>query len=336
MKAHTTKIIGEGLTYDDVLLVPNYSEVLPREVSIKSKFSKNITLNVPIVSAAMDTVTESAMAIAMAREGGIGVLHKNMTIERQAAEVRKVKRAESGMIIDPVTLPLNATVADAKNAMREFGIGGIPVVDENQILKGIVTNRDLRFEKEGTRSIVEVMTSENLVTAGEGTTLDVAEGILQEHKIEKLPVVNSENKLIGLITFRDITKLTQKPIANKDKIGRLRAAAALGVTADAVQRAEALVAAGVDAVIIDTAHGHTRGVVGVLKEVKAKFPELDVVVGNIATPEAALYLAENGADAVKVGIGPGSICTTRVVAGVGLSQFYAYLEDSVDFIGKGV
>lgn len=336
MKAHTTKIIGEGLTYDDVLLIPNYSEVLPREVNIQSKFSKNITLNVPIVSAAMDTVTESAMAIAMAREGGIGVLHKNMTIEQQAAEVRKVKRAESGMIIDPVTLPLTATVGDAKNAMREFGIGGIPVVDEKQVLKGIVTNRDLRFEKNAGRSILEVMTSEKLVTAGEGTTLEAAEGILQQNKIEKLPVINSDNKLIGLITFRDITKLTQKPIANKDRFGRLRVAAAIGVTADAAVRAEALVNAGVDAVIIDTAHGHTKGVVNVLKEVKAKFPQLDVVVGNIATPEAALYLVENGADAVKVGIGPGSICTTRVVAGVGFPQFSAVLEVASALKGTGI
>ncbi|ESU25269.1 IMP dehydrogenase [Flavobacterium enshiense DK69] len=336
MKAHTAKIIGEGLTYDDVLLVPNYSEVLPREVSIKTKFSKNITLNVPIVSAAMDTVTESSMAIAMAREGGIGVLHKNMTIEQQAAEVRKVKRAESGMIIDPVTLPLTATVGDAKQAMREFGIGGIPVVNGHQVLNGIVTNRDLRFEKNNGRAITEVMTSKNLVTAPEGTTLATAEEILQENKIEKLPVVNEHNKLVGLITFRDITKLTQKPNANKDKFGRLRVAAALGVTADAVERATALVNAGVDAVIIDTAHGHTKGVVDVLKKVKAKFPELDVVVGNIATPEAALYLAESGADAVKVGIGPGSICTTRVVAGVGFPQFSAVLEVAAALRGTGV
>ncbi|WP_300567932.1 IMP dehydrogenase [Flavobacterium sp.] len=336
MKAHTAKIIGEGLTYDDVLLIPNYSEVLPREVSIKTKFSKNITLNVPIVSAAMDTVTESAMAIAMAQEGGIGVLHKNMTIEQQAAKVRKVKRAESGMIIDPVTLPLTANVGDAKQLMREFSIGGIPVVDEKQILKGIVTNRDLRFEKDNTRPIVDVMTSQNLVTVSEGTSLEQAEVVLQGNKIEKLPVVNADYKLIGLITFRDITKLTQKPNANKDKFGRLRVAAALGVTADAVERATALVNAGVDAVIIDTAHGHTKGVVDVLKLVKAKFPDLDVVVGNIATPEAALYLAQNGADAVKVGIGPGSICTTRVVAGVGFPQFSAVLEVAAALKGTGV
>lgn len=336
MIAHNSKIIGEGLTYDDVLLVPNYSNVLPREVSIKSKFSKNITLNVPVVSAAMDTVTESAMAIAMAQEGGIGVLHKNMTIEQQAAKVRKVKRAESGMIIDPVTLPLTSTVADAKNAMKEFGIGGIPIVDENQKLKGIVTNRDLRFEKNNARPIIEIMTSENLVTVAEGTSLEEAEVILQGHKIEKLPVVNKDNKLVGLITFRDITKLTQKPIANKDSYGRLRVAAAIGVTGDAVQRAEALVHAGVDAIIIDTAHGHTKGVVDVLKEVKNKFPNVDIIVGNIATPEAAKYLVENGADGVKVGIGPGSICTTRVVAGVGFPQFSAVLEVAAALKGTGI
>ena len=323
MTTHNNKIVGEGLTYDDVLLIPNYSEVLPREVSIQSKFSRNITLNVPIVSAAMDTVTESAMAIAIAREGGIGVLHKNMTIEAQAQEVRKVKRSESGMIIDPVTLWLTSTVGDAKNAMKEYGIGGIPIVDENNVLKGIVTNRDLRFEKDNTRLLTQVMTSKNLVTAKEGTTLDIAEGILQENKIEKLPVVNDKNQLVGLITFRDITKLFQKPNANKDKYGRLRVAAAVGVTADVLQRTEALVNAGVDAIIIDTAHGHTKGVVEVLKQVKAKFSQIDVVVGNIATPEAAKYLIENGADAVKVGIGPGSICTTRVVAGVGVPQMTA-------------
>jgi IMP dehydrogenase len=336
MKAHNSKIVGEGLTYDDVLLIPNYSQILPREVSIQTKFSRNITLNVPIVSAAMDTVTESSMAIAMAQEGGIGVLHKNMTIAQQAAKVKKVKRAESGMIIDPVTLPLTATVGDAKRAMKEYSIGGIPVVDENQILKGIITNRDLRFEKVNERIITEVMTSENLVTAKQGTTLAQAEEILQEHKIEKLPVVNDDFKLIGLITFRDITKLTLKPNANKDQFGRLRVAAALGVTADAVERATALVNAGVDAVIIDTAHGHTKGVVDVLKAVKAAFPQLDVVVGNIATPEAAQYLVENGADGVKVGIGPGSICTTRVVAGVGFPQFSAVLEVAAAIKGSGV
>jgi IMP dehydrogenase len=328
MSSLHTKFVGEGLTYDDVLLVPAYSEVLPREVSLQTRFTRNIKINVPIVSAAMDTVTESAMAIAMAREGGIGVLHKNMTILQQAQEVRKVKRAESGMILDPVTLPLTATVLDAKRNMAEHRIGGIPVVNEDGTLKGIVTNRDLRFERNNERAIVEVMTSENLVTTSEGTSLSDAEVILQENKIEKLPVVNDEYKLIGLITFRDITKLTQKPIANKDTYGRLRVAAAIGVTGDAVERAAALVKSGVDAVVIDTAHGHTKGVVSVLKEVKKAFPDLDVIVGNIATPEAAKYLADNGADAIKVGIGPGSICTTRVVAGVGFPQFTAVLEVS--------
>jgi IMP dehydrogenase len=336
MTAHQHKIIGEGLAYDDVLLVPAYSEVLPREVSLVTRFSRNITLNVPVVSAAMDTVTESAMAIAMAREGGIGVLHKNMTIEQQAAEVRKVKRAESGMIQDPVTLRADHTVKDAQNTMREYSIGGIPIVDQDQKLIGIVTNRDLRFEKNYDRPLSEVMTNQPLVTVRKGTSLGEAEIILQKNKIEKLPVVSDDQTLLGLITFRDITKLTQKPTANKDEFGRLRVAAALGVTADAVERAEALVAAQVDAVIIDTAHGHTKGVVTVLKLVKAKFPDLDVVVGNIATAEAAKYLVAAGADAVKVGIGPGSICTTRVVAGVGFPQFSAVIEVAAALKGSGV
>jgi len=336
MNAHLSKIVGEGLTYDDVLLIPAYSEVLPREVSIKSKFTKNIALNIPISSAAMDTVTESKMAIAMAREGGIGVLHKNMTIEQQAIKVRKVKRAESGMIIDPVTLPLTATVRDAQMSMKEHSIGGIPIIDKEGYLKGIVTNRDLRFEKESDRLITEIMTSENLVTTSEGTSLQQAEVILQKKKIEKLPVVDADFKLVGLITFRDITKLTQKPISNKDHYGRLRVAAAIGVTQDAVERTAALVKAGVDAVIIDTAHGHTKGVVAVLKSIKSKFPDLDVVVGNIATAEAAKYLADAGADAIKVGIGPGSICTTRVVAGVGFPQFSAVLEVAAALKGSGV
>src|SRR5690606_26676724 len=336
MTAHNNKILGEGLTYDDVLLVPANSEVLPRDVSIATKFSRNITLNVPIVSAAMDTVTESAMAIAIAREGCIGVLHKNMSIEDQAAEVRKVKRAESGMIIDPVTLKKSNTVGDAQKTMREYSIGGIPIIDDGGILIGIVTNRDLRFEKDLTRPLSEVMTSENLVTVAQGTSLKEAEIILQKNKIEKLPVVSNEGKLLGLITFRDITKLTQKPIANKDQYGRLRVAAALGVTADALERAEALVNAQIDAVIIDTAHGHTKGVVDVLKKVKQKFPELDVVVGNIATPEAAKYLVDAGADAVKVGIGPGSICTTRVIAGVGVPQLTAVNDVALALQGTGV
>lgn len=326
MSDSTNKVIGLGLTYDDVLLVPNYSEVLPRDVDLSSKVTRNIELKTPIISAAMDTVTESAMAIAIAQEGGIGVIHKNMTIEQQAIEVRKVKRAESGMILDPVTLLKNATVADAKAMMAEFKIGGVPVVNETKNLIGIITNRDLRFEKDNGRLIDEVMTKENLITATPDTTMVEAEAILQEHKIEKLPVLDSNNQLVGLITYRDITKNRVKPNANKDKYGRLRVAAAVGVTGDVVERVGALYESGVDAVIIDTAHGHTKGVVTALQSVKAKFPELDVVVGNIATPEAALYLMEAGADAVKVGIGPGSICTTRIVAGVGFPQLSAVME----------
>jgi len=326
MSDSTNKVIGLGLTYDDVLLVPNYSEVLPRDVDLSSKVTRNIELKTPIISAAMDTVTESAMAIAIAQEGGIGVIHKNMTIEQQAIEVRKVKRAESGMILDPVTLLKDATVADAKAMMAEFKIGGVPVVNEAKNLIGIITNRDLRFEKDNGRLIDEVMTKENLITATPETTMVEAEAILQEHKIEKLPVLDSNNQLVGLITYRDITKNRVKPNANKDKYGRLRVAAAVGVTGDVVERVGALYESGVDAVIIDTAHGHTKGVVTALQSVKAKFPELDVVVGNIATPEAALYLMEAGADAVKVGIGPGSICTTRIVAGVGFPQLSAVME----------
>jgi IMP dehydrogenase len=336
MLSNTSKFVGEGLTYDDVLLIPAYSEVLPREVSIQTKFTKNITLNTPIVSAAMDTVTESAMAIAMAREGGIGVLHKNLTIAQQAAEVRKVKRSESGMIIDPITVEKEATVLDAKALMREYGIGGIPVIDANGILIGIVTNRDLRFEKDNTRKISEIMTTENLVTVAKGTSLQQAEIILQDNKIEKLPVVDTNNKLVGLITFRDIIKVKENPHANKDSFGRLRVAAAIGVTGDALERAEALIHAQVDALIIDTAHGHTKGVVDVLKNVKAKFPTIDVVVGNIATAAGAKYLVEAGADAVKVGIGPGSICTTRVVAGVGYPQLSAVHEVAEALKGTGV
>jgi IMP dehydrogenase len=336
MTSNLNKIVGEGLTYDDVLLVPAYSEVLPRDVNIQSKFTRNISVNVPIASAAMDTVTESKMAIAMAQEGGIGVLHKNMTIEQQAAKVRKVKRAESGMIIDPVTLPLTSIVLDAKQNMAEHQIGGIPIVDDNGILKGIVTNRDLRFERNNKRPITEVMTTKNLVTAKKGTSLLDAEEILQASKIEKLPVVDDNYKLIGLITFRDITKLTQKPIANKDQYGRLCVAAAIGVTDDAVERAEALVKASVDAIIVDTAHGHTQGVVSVLKEIKSKFPNINVVVGNIATAKAAKFLVEAGADAVKVGIGPGSICTTRVIAGVGYPQLSAVMEVANALKGSGV
>ena len=336
MKHHQNKIVGEALTYDDVLLVPAYSKILPKDVEIKSKFSKNISLNIPIVSAAMDTVTESKMAIAIAQEGGIGVLHKNMSSKAQANKVRKVKRAESGMIIDPITLPLNSIVSDAKKSMKENKIGGIPIVDSKGVLKGIVTNRDLRFEKNNSRVITEVMTKDNLITVGKGTSLSEAEVILQKNKIEKLPVSDKNNKLIGLITFRDITKLRLKPIANKDVYGRLRVAAAIGVTDDSIERAEALVNSGVDAIVVDTAHGHSERVVGLLKELKKKFKEIEVVVGNIATVEAAKFLVKAGADGIKVGIGPGSICTTRVVAGVGYPQFSAVLEVANAIKSSGV
>ena len=328
MKHHQKKIIGEGLTYDDVLLVPAYSNILPKDVDIKTRFSRNISLNIPIVSAAMDTVTESKMAIAIAQEGGIGVLHKNMSIKEQANKVRKVKRAESGMIIDPITLPLDSIVSDAKLSMKENKIGGIPIVDKKGILKGIVTNRDLRFEKNNSRVITEVMTKKNLITVSKGTSLTEAEGILQKNKIEKLPVVDKNNTLVGLITFRDIIKLTLKPIANKDVYGRLMVAAAIGVAKNSIDRAEALVNSGVDAIIIDTAHGHSERVVSLMIELKKKFKNIDIIVGNIATAEAAKFLVEAGADGIKVGIGPGSICTTRVVAGVGYPQFSAILEVS--------
>lgn len=336
MHLNSHKVRGEALTYDDVLLIPAYSEVLPREVNLDSKFSRNIRIKTPIVSAAMDTVTESEMAIAIAQDGGIGVLHKNMSIEQQAIEVRKVKRAESGMILDPVTLGENALVTDAKQMMTEFSIGGIPIVDDNKKLIGIITNRDLRFEKDDDRPLKEIMTREKLITTHENTSLSEAEVILQKHKIEKLPVVNSENTLIGLITYRDITKLMIKPHACKDSYGRLRVAAAVGVTADVLDRVDALVTSNVDAIVIDTAHGHTRGVVTALKSVKNKYPDLDVVVGNVATAEAAKYLVDAGADAIKVGIGPGSICTTRVVAGVGMPQLSAIIEVRKGIEGSGV
>ncbi len=328
--------IREGLTYDDVLLVPAYSEVLPREVQLKSNFSRNIVLNTPIISAAMDTVTESKLAIAIAQQGGIGVIHKNMTIPEQALEVRKVKRSESGMILDPVTLHEDALVKDARQSMKENSIGGIPIVDKERKLVGIVTNRDLRFEKNLNRPIREVMTSKDIVTAIDGTDLTTAEDILQEKKIEKLPVVDANNRLIGLITYRDIIKVKEHPNSCKDSFGRLRVAAAVGVTADTIERVDALVEAGVDAIIIDTAHGHTQGVVGKLKEVKAKYPKLEVVVGNIATAAAAKYLVEAGADAVKVGIGPGSICTTRIIAGVGVPQLTAVNDVARALEGTGV
>ena len=320
------KIVMDGLTYDDVLLLPAYSEVLPKGVELKTKFSRNIELNIPFVTAAMDTVTESAMAIAIAREGGIGVIHKNMTIEEQARQVAIVKRAENGMIYDPVTIRRGRTVREALAMMAEYHIGGIPVVDEENHLVGIVTNRDLRFERHFDKTIDEVMTSENLVTTHQQTDLTAAAQILQENKIEKLPVVDKSNHLVGLITYKDITKAKDKPMACKDEKGRLRVAAGVGVTVDTMERASALVEAGVDAIVIDTAHGHSQGVIGKLRDVKTAFPNLDVVVGNIATGEAAKFLVENGADAVKVGIGPGSICTTRVVAGVGVPQLSAIYD----------
>jgi len=328
--------IREGFTFDDVLLVPAFSKVLPRDVRLTSQLTRNISVNTPIISAAMDTVTEFKLAIAIAQQGGIGVIHKNMSIEAQAMEVRKVKRSESGMIIDPITLREDAVVEDALFIMKENSIGGIPVVDENGILKGIVTNRDLRFEKKFKRPIVDVMTSENLITANDHINLDKAEVILQENKIEKLPVIDSNRKLIGLITYRDIIKVKEHPLSCKDSFGRLRVAAAVGVTPDTIERVDALVESGVDAIVIDTAHGHTVGVVDKLKEVKAKYPTLEVIVGNIATAEAAKYLADAGADAVKVGIGPGSICTTRVIAGVGVPQLTAVNDVALALEGTGV
>lgn len=328
--------IKEGLTYDDVLLVPAYSEVLPKDVVLKSRLTRSISVNTPIISSAMDTVTEARLAIAIAQQGGIGVVHKNMSIEAQALQVRMVKRSESGMILDPVTLSEAANVSDALDLMRINKIGGIPVVDENGILKGIVTNRDLRFEKQLNRPITEVMTCQNIITTSEETDLSTAEDILQKNKIEKLPVVDADYRLIGLITFRDIIKVKEHPNSCKDSYGRLRVAAAIGVTHDTLERVDALVEAGVDAVVIDTAHGHTQGVVVKLKELKAKYPDLEVIVGNIATPEAAKYLADAGADAVKVGIGPGSICTTRIIAGVGVPQLTAVNDVARALEGTGV
>ena len=330
------KIVMDGLTYDDVLLLPAYSEVLPKEVSLKTKFSKNIELNVPFVTAAMDTVTEAKMAIAIAREGGIGVIHKNMSIAEQAHQVAIVKRAENGMIYDPVTISVDATVKDALDLMAEYHIGGIPVVDEEKHLVGIVTNRDLRFETNMSRPVCEIMTSENLVVTHQKIDMEVAAKLLREKKIEKLPVIDNDGKLVGLITYKDITKAKDKPMACKDSKGRLRVAAGVGVTVDAMDRIKALVEAGVDAVVIDTAHGHSAGVVKKLKEAKAAFPQIDIVVGNVATGEAAKMLAEAGADAVKVGIGPGSICTTRVVAGVGVPQLSAVYDVAKALEGTGV
>ena len=329
------RVLPTGLTFDDVLLVPAYSEVLPREVSTVGRFSRNITLNIPIVSAAMDTVTEATLAIALAREGGIGVVHKNMSIAAQAAHVRRVKRAESGMIYDPVTILKDNTVGDALQIMQENKIGGIPVVDNDGMLIGIVTNRDLRFQSDMERKIEEVMTKENIVTTHE-TDLKSAAKVLLENKIEKLPVVDNKGKLIGLITYRDITKLKDNPMACKDAKGRLRVAAGIGITPDAMDRVAALVAEEVDAVVLDSAHGHTKGVVDLLRKIKATYPNLDVVVGNIATAEAAKYLIENGADGIKVGIGPGSICTTRIIAGVGVPQLSAIYDASTEAKKAGV
>jgi len=325
------KIIDEGLTFDDVLLVPSFSKVMPREASLVTRFTRNITINIPVVSAAMDTVTDSNLAIAMAREGGIGVIHKNMTIEQQAKEVMRVKRAENGMILDPITISKDKTVGDALNLMKEYKIGGIPVVDKNKILVGIVTNRDLRFQQNFKRPIKEVMTSKNLITTSQSIDLHKASEILQNYKIEKLPVVDSHNKLIGLLTYKDITKAKDRPNSCKDEQGRLRVAAAVGVTHNTIDRIDELVKAQVDAITIDTAHGHSKGVIEMLKRAKKKYPDVDFVAGNIATADAAKELVKAGADAVKVGIGPGSICTTRIIAGVGVPQLSAIYD-----VAKGV
>ena len=326
IEENKSKFIGEGLTYDDVLLVPAYSEILPHQVTLSTHFSRNIKINTPIVSAAMDTVTEHELAISIAQQGGIGVIHKNMSIEHQAKEVRKVKRSESGMILDPITVDQNATIGDALLLMAEYKIGGIPVVDSVKKLIGIVTNRDLRFEKNLKKKVSEVMTKDQLVTAKEDVDLVKAENILQQHKIEKLLITDNENKLVGLITFKDIIKVKQHPFSCKDEFGRLRVAAAVGVSKDTFERIEALVNSGADAIVIDTAHGHSKGVIHLLKEVKKKFKNLDVIVGNIATGDAAKDLAHAGADGIKVGIGPGSICTTRVIAGVGMPQLSAIMN----------
>jgi IMP dehydrogenase len=330
------KVVMDGLTFDDVLLIPAYSKVLPRNVDLSTNFSRNISLNIPMVSAAMDTVTEAKLAIAIAREGGIGVIHKNMSIEEQAKQVRSVKRAENGMISNPVSIKRGKTVGDALSLMAEYKIGGIPVIDDNHRLVGIVTNRDLRFQRDTSLLVDEVMTSENLVTTDQSTDLEAAADILQQYKIEKLPVVDGDNKLIGLITYKDITKAKDKPFACKDKQGRLRVAAGVGITPDTFDRIAALVETGVDAIVIDTAHGHSQGVVDVLKEAKKRFPEMDIVVGNIATAEAARMLIDAGADGIKVGIGPGSICTTRVIAGVGVPQLSAIYEVAKELEGTDI
>lgn len=330
------KVTDEGLTFDDVLLIPSYSEVLPREVNLTTNFTRNILLNIPVVSAAMDTVTESNLAISIAREGGIGIIHKNMTIEQQAKEVMKVKRAENGMILDPITISENETVGDALNLMKEYKIGGIPVVDSGKILVGIVTNRDLRFQEDPNRKIVAVMTKDNLITTSLTTNLEKASEILQKYKIEKLPVVDNNGKLIGLLTYKDITKAKDRPNACKDPTGRLRVAAAVGVTYDSIDRVDELVKAQVDAIAIDTAHGFSKGVLQLLKKAKNKYPSIDFIAGNIATAEAARELVKAGADAVKVGIGPGSICTTRIIAGVGLPQLSAIYDVNTGLKGSAV
>lgn len=331
-----SKIAYQGLTFDDVLVLPRYSEVLPRDTSTKTRLTKKLTINIPIISAAMDTVTEAELAIAIAREGGIGIVHKNMSIAQQAAEIKKVKRSESGMIKDPITLSKENTLADALKVMKENRIGGIPITDANEILIGIITNRDLRFQRDLQTAIGDVMTKENLITAAKGTDLKEAEQILQEYKIEKLPVVDNDNKLLGLITFKDIQKVKNHPQACKDQFGRLMVGGAVGVTADTLERVTALVEQDVDVIAIDTAHGHSKGVVDELKKVKAKFPDLQIIVGNVATGAAAKYLADNGADAVKVGVGPGSICTTRIIAGIGVPQLNAVMECAEALKGTGV
>ena len=331
-----SKFIEKGLTFDDVLLVPSYSEILPSDVQLISKFSRNLALKVPVVSAAMDTVTESKMAIAMAQEGGIGVIHKNLTIKQQAEKIRKVKRSESGMILDPVTLTKKSKVKDALKCMKEFSIGGIPIVDKSNSLVGILTNRDLRFESNMNKSVNEVMTHENLITGSPGITLKQAEKILQKNKIEKLPIIDKENKLIGLITFRDIQKITLKPSSNKDEFGRLRVAAAIGVGGENLERCKMLHKAGVDAIVVDTAHAHTKSVLKIIKDVKKTFSDLDVVAGNVATADAAKFLAKAGVDGIKVGIGPGSICTTRIIAGVGYPQLSAIYNVSKALKGSDI
>jgi IMP dehydrogenase len=336
MNPATSKVLYEALTYDDVLLLPAYSEVLPRETRTQSQLTRNIGLNIPLVSAAMDTVTEYELAIAMAQEGGIGIIHKNMSLEAQAEQVRKVKRSESGMIMDPITLTEGATLGDAHQIMREFKIGGIPVVDADRRLIGILTNRDLRFQRDMAKPVVEIMTKDNLVTAAEGLSLDDAEQILQEYKIEKLPIVNKDYQLTGLITYKDILKRKSHPNACKDQYGRLRVGAAVGVTPDLSKRVEALVKAGVDVVSLDTAHGHSRGVMDAVRMLKATFPTLEVIAGNVATGEGAKALADAGADAVKVGVGPGSICTTRIIAGIGVPQLSAVMAAAQALEGTGV